>query len=202
MLRHLGNYSPVAEGRFYVRWHQMNVAAGDRARSYRPPYFLLSKEIQELISLEAHLPFTELVRVDELPAFTAAAAALLPLEKQELEEKAELNRRIFLRIVANAAKTVTSINFLTGLEGRTEAERRTWEFIDGLCEACGTRERREFRAVAKAYVDELRETVAYRSTGAVTESFCQNLRANDYHWNVDRLKPTPDELLLDRGGAL
>jgi hypothetical protein len=198
MMAHLGQFSPVEEGRFYVRWAKIGINSGDRTRRFNIPYFLMSKNIRDLIDMEAHVPFEDLIPNKDLTLFLRMTSKMSRLQKQELAEKSELNRRIYLRAIANSAKTIGSIHHLSGSLTRQLTERKVSEFISDHCESCSAREKSEQQTGAMKYLDTMKKIISYSGPSDVAVKFCRTLRANNYHWNIDRLKPTPVELLADQ----
>lgn len=197
MIGHLGNYSPVNENRFYLRWHNVTLNTDTKTRQFSIPYFLMSSQIKDLVALEAHVPYEELVKEKDMPTFLAKTPQFKRVKRQELAEKMELARRIFIRAVSNAAKTVGSIHYLTGAHNRHSAEGKITTFVDRYCETCTIKDRKDAVIGAMAYLDNMKKSVSYNNTTAVATKFCSSLRNNLYHWNVDRLKPTPVELMID-----
>lgn len=198
MMAHWGQYSPVKEGRFYARWHKMSVKIGTQTRSFNVPYFLMSQNTQDLISMEAHVPYSELMAGTEYSTFLKSTQTLTKLVRQELAEKMVLNKNIYIRAVANAAKTVASIHYLTGSANRVQTERKVSAFMDGHCSGCSVSEKREYVKGAMIYVDNMKKTMSVGSTADVVKNFCSSLKSNHYYWNPDRLKPTPVDILIDQ----
>lgn len=197
MLAHLGNYSPVMEGRYYLRWHKIGINSEGRTRNFNIPYFLMSKKIRDLVSLEAHVPYEELIKENDLPTFIGKTSGMTRVQRQELAEKMELNRRINQRAVANAAKTVASIHFLTGLNNLDKSETRVSVFLDRYCESCTAKEKKEALKGSMSYVSKMKKYITYQNTSDVANKFCTSLKKHSYHWNIDKLKPTPLELYLN-----
>lgn len=198
MMAHWGRYSPVDEGRFYNRWAKIGIKSGGVTRNFNVPYFLMSPNTMELIQMEAHTPYTEIFESKTAQAnFNKNTTALPRLQKQELAEKLEFNRRIYIRAVANSAKTIASIHYLTGESNRHQTESKIASFLEGFCDGCTVSEKREYKKAALTYVDIMKKAMSVTSVPDLTKSFCKSLKQNSYHWNVDKLKPTPLEVALD-----
>lgn len=205
MLAHWGDYSPVEENRFYARWSQFEIKTGTKTRHFNIPYFLMSGKIKDLISMEAHVPYSELFpeKTSETPfnpslgTFLKNTTTLTRIQRQELAEKMQLNQRIYIRSVANSAKTVASIRYLTGEMNRHQSESKVSSFLDGFCQGCTQKEKREYQSAAMAYVDQMKKSIPTSTIPEVVTNFCQGLKKNNYFWNVDRLKPTPVEILVN-----
>ena len=188
MMAHLGQFDPVAEGRFYVRWSQVRLKAGGKTRQFNVPYFLMSKKIQDLVEFEDHVPFQEMMTEKELSSFNSHTTKLTRLEKQELAEKRELNRRIFLRAVANGAKTVGSIHHLTGVLNRHSTESKITSFVEDNCRSCSSKEKNDIQKSALNYLDSIKKVVTINGPEEIVNSFCSSLRSNNYQWNADTYK--------------
>lgn len=197
MMAHLGNYSPVMEGRYYLRWHKIGIQSEGRTRNFNIPYFLMSKKTSDLVALEAHAPYEELIKEKELLTFISKTSGMTRVQRQELAEKMELNRRINQRAVANAAKTIASIQYLTGLNNLDKTETKVSVFLDRYCENCTSREKQEALKGSMSYVGKMKKYITYKSPADIATKFCDSLKKNDYHWNIDKLKPTPLELYLN-----
>lgn len=199
MMAHWGRYSPVNEGRFYNRWAKIGIKTAGVTRNFNVPYFLMSPNTMELIQMEAHTPYSEIFENKTTQAnFLKNTTALTRLQKQELAEKLEFNRRIYIRAVANSAKTIASIRYLTGESNRHQTESKIASFLDGFCNNCTVSEKKEYKKAAMTYVDNMKNAMAVTTVPALTQSFCKSLKQNSYHWNVDKLKPTPIEIALDQ----
>lgn len=196
------NYSPVEEGRFYVRWNKFALKKSGKKFSFNVPYFLMSENIQELIEMEAHVPFEDLFTASELKTFVSNTPKMSRSKRQELAEKIKLNQRIYSRAVANSAKTLASIYYLTGTHNRSQTEKRVERFLDQYCENCKEREKKDHLKVSMAYIQKMKESISMESAADVVKSFCSSLKLNFYHWNIDRLKPTPIEILQDKSKLL
>lgn len=197
MMAHLANYSPVMEGRYYLRWHKIGINSEGRTRNFNIPYFLMSKKIRDLVSLEAHVPYEELIKENDLPTFIGKTSGMTRVQRQELAEKMELNRRINQRAIANAAKTVASIQYLTGLNNLDKSETKVSVFLDRYCDNCTAREKKEALKGSMNYVRKMKRYITYQSPSDVANKFCSSLKKNSYHWNIDKLKPSPLEIYLN-----
>lgn len=188
MMAHLGQFDPVSEGRFYVRWSQVRLKTGGKTRQFNVPYFLMSKKIQDLVEFEDHVPFQEMMTEKELISFNSFTTKLTRLEKQELAEKRELNRRIFLRAVANGAKTVGSIHHLTGIMNRHNTEQKVISFVQDNCNGCSLKEKNDIQKSALNYLDAMKKVVTHSGPGDIINGFCETLRSNNYSWNAESYK--------------
>lgn len=204
MMAHWGQYSPVIEGRYYVRWNTVSVKGDSRKKNFNVPYFLMSNNINELIEMEAHVPYEELFPESDrtpsrpsLQTFLRNTSALKRVARQELAEKMELNRRIYIRAVANAAKTVASVHYLSGAQNRHQTEMKVNTFMESFCDGCSQKEKKDYQKAAMLYVDHIKETISYSSTQELARNLCSSLRKNNYFWNVEKLKPTPVEILTN-----
>lgn len=198
MMAHWGRYSPVTEGRFYNRWAKIGIKTGTTTRNFNIPYFLMSPSTPELIAMEAHTPYTEIFESKTAQAnFLKNTSSLTRLQKQELAEKLEFNRRIYIRAVANSAKTIASIRYLTGESNRHQTESKIASFLEGFCDGCSVSEKKEYKKAAMTYVDNMKNAMSVTTVPDLTKTFCKSLKQNSYHWNVDKLKPTPIEVALD-----
>ena len=198
MTGHLGRYSPVKEGRFYNRWAKVGIKTNGVSRNFNIPYFLMSQGIVELTQMEAHTPYTEIFESKTAQSdFLKYTTGLNRLQKQELAEKLEFNRRIYIRAVANSAKTIASIRYLTGESNRVQTDNKIASFLEGFCDGCSVSEKKEYKKAALTYVDNMKNAMSVTTVSDLTQSFCKSLKQNNYHWNVDRLKPTPLEIAID-----
>lgn len=197
MLAHWSEYSPVKENRFYARWSKFGIKTGDKNRQFNIPYFLMSSNIKELISMEAYTPYEELFGTQELVNFQKNTNGLTRIQKQELAEKMTLNQKIYIRAVANSAKTVASLHYLTGELNRVQSEKKVSAFLDGFCDGCSQKEKREYQSAAMSYVDLMKKSMTTSTMPEVVTNFCSGLRKNNYYWNADKVKPTPVEILVD-----
>lgn len=198
MMAHWGEYSPVDEGRFYARWSNITINTSGKNKQYKIPYFLMSSKTQDLIQMEAHVPYEELFSKTELAAFLKNTPQATRTQRQEIAEKMSLNRQIYIRAVANAAKTVASIHYLSGLMNRETTNSKVGTFMNNFCSECTAGEKRAYQLAAMTYVDNVKETMSTTTLSGVLKNFCSSLKANQYYWNVDRLKPTPVEILADQ----
>lgn len=198
---HWATYSPTQEGRFYIRWNKMSVKQSSRNFAFKLPYFLLSDQIDELLSTEAHAPVNELLGAPEYATFEVKAAGLSAEKKQELAEKMILVRETYKRAIAGAAKTLASVYFLTGIGDEKLTTAKVANFLD-TCPLCSTGEKRDILKAALIYVKNIRPTMPPQTPETLTRNFCSSLRKNNYYWNVDKLKPTPAEILLGNTLAL
>lgn len=197
MMAHWAEYSPVKENRFYARWSKFGIKTGTKTRQFNIPYFLMSSDIKQLISMEAHTPYDELFEGQALQNFLKSTNGQTRTQRQELAEKMHLNQKIYIRAVANSAKTIASLHYLTGEMNRVQSERKVISFLEGFCDGCSQKEKREYAAAAMSYVDLMKKSITTSSLGEVVTNFCSGLRKNNYYWNIDKVKPTPAEILVD-----
>jgi hypothetical protein len=205
MFAHWGEYSPVKENRFYARWSKFGIKTAGKIRNFNLPYFLMSSKIQDLISMEAYVPLEELFpdKANETPSnpslntFLRNTSNHTRIQRQELAEKMQLNQRIYIRAVANSAKTIASLHYLSGEMNRYQSERKVSAFLDGFCDGCTAKEKHEYQAAAMSYVDLMKKSMTTSTLPEVVTNFCQGLRKNNYYWNIDKVKPTPVEILVD-----
>ncbi len=197
MMAHWGQYSPVLEGRYYSRWSKVSIKSGDSKREFNIPYFLMSENISDLIKMEEHSPYKDLIQGEDLKIFLNRTNTFSHFQRQELAEKTVLNHKIYLRTVANAAKTIGSLNYLTGASSKTHSENRIKIFIDKFCVDCNQKEKREYQIAAMRYLERQKKNIAQYSPKSMVNSFCKDLVRHKYHWNVDRLRPTPLEIMIN-----
>jgi flagellar biosynthesis regulator FlaF len=198
MMAHWGNYSPAHEGRFYARWSKFGIKTAGKTRNFNLPFFLMSDKIQDLISMEAHEPYEDLFSKEELNTFLKNTSTLSRVQKQEVAEKMTLNRKIYIRAIANSAKTIASLHYLSGELNRVQSERKVASFLDGFCDSCSQKEKREYQNAAMVYVDTMKKGMTTSTLPEVVNNFCSTLKRSNYHWNVDQVKPTPVELLANQ----
>jgi hypothetical protein len=197
MMSHWGHYSPVNEGRFYARWSKISIKSGQRTRQFNLPFFLISEDIKDLIKMENHEPYSDLLGGEELKIFLNKTSPLTNVKRQELAEKNVLNHKIYLRAVANAAKTIGSLNYLTGVSSKIVTENKIRFFIDKFCMDCSPKEKNEYRIAALNYIERQKKLIQLYTPSSLVTNFCRDLLANNYHWNVEKFKPTPLEILMD-----
>ena len=113
-----------------------------------------------------------------------------------------LNRQIYIRAVANAAKTVASIHYLSGVMNREATNAKVGTFMNNYCAECTAGEKRAYQLAAMTYIDYIKETMSTNTLTGILKNFCSSLKANNYYWNVDRLKPAPVEILADQSRLL
>lgn len=198
MMAHWAEYSPVKENRFYARWSKFGIKTAGQTRYFNIPYFLMSTDIKQLVSMEAHTKLDELFSdTQSYQTFMKNTGPLNAIQKQEIAEKMMLNQKIYIRAVANSAKTIASLHYLTGEMNRVQSERKVSTFLEGFCDGCTQKEKREYTAAAMSYVDLMKKSMTTSSLPEVVTNFCSGLRKNNYFWNIDKVKPTPAEILVD-----
>lgn len=198
MMGHWGNYSPTKEGRYYARWSKISVKTGNNSRQFNIPFFLMSENINDLLKMEHHEPYKDLIPSNEINQFYQRTNTYTGLQRQELAEKSVLNHKIYLRTIANGAKTIGSIYYLTGVKNITQTTSKITTFIDKFCIDCSANEKNEYKMAAIRYIEGQKKNLTPYTPETLVKNFCRELIKNNYHWNVDRLKPTPFEILLDQ----
>lgn len=191
MNAHLGDYSPVNEGRFYVRWSKTG-------KYKKVPYFLQSTDIQKLIDVEAHVPYEELIPENELNEFLLKADKLSRLKKQELAEKSELIKRIYHRALINSAKTIGTLYFLTGVLNLNETEKQINDYINNFCFKCSNKKKEDAKTSVMSYLLASKKETSDYNLESIATGFCSDLRVNNYYWNINKLNPTPFEILANK----
>ena len=196
MIGHWGDFSPVDEGRFYLRWNPVGIKSSTRTVNVNLPFFLMAESTPELLKVETYIPFADLLGKDFF-AFSQKTTNLAPRERQELAEKFVLNKRIASRVVANGAKTIASLYFLSGHLPAAETESKVRSYITKYCINCSEAEKNDFTKSAMLYVKTLGHMKS-PSLKALVGNFCSDLRKNNYQWNANGLKPVPVEVLYDQ----
>ena len=202
---HLGNFSPREEGRFYLRLNKVSVGvAHGKSRSSNIPFFLMSRNINELLFMDVHTPFEELFPSSKQETSTNPSQntffKFTPITtrslNQELVEKMQLNHRIAIRAAANSAKTIASLYYLTGELSRQQTESRVNNFLNQYCEGCSAKEKTDYTKGAMTYVDTMKKTMdSYRPID-LTAKFCSSLKNNGYKWDIGN-KPHPLSILVN-----
>lgn len=190
MIYHLGKYSGVKEGRLYNRWNDISLTKEGKKKNYRIPYFIFGTNTTSLLAMDAHTPYEQLFPKEaqatlgnpSLSTFLKNAGSEDREDNQLLAEKIQLNHRIYIRAVANAAKTIASVHYLTGEFSLTQTESKVAAFIEGFCDGCGPKEKKDYIASAMTYVKKTKGTLSQEYSGSkqVVESFCFGLRNNLY----------------------
>jgi hypothetical protein len=201
MMVHLGNYVPTKEGRHYNRWQNISVAKNGKSQNVRLPFFLMSSKVQDLIKIDAHAAYESLFpKVENETSLNPSLSTFLKntrvKEREDLQELAEvvqLNHRIYLRAVANAAKTVASVYYLTGEYSLTQTQSKVSSFIDQYCEGCSNKDREDYEAAAMTFVqNRKKEMRVYNGGRDIVSSFCMDLQTNGYRWAEEEQKPKLD----------
>lgn len=198
MMGHLGNFSPEAEGRYYLRWQREKGKESKAYESYTYPFFLLSNEVKHLLVTEPNIPYGDLLPKKDLPDFQLKTSKLQLKKRQELAEKVILVQKIYLRAIANSAKTIASLESLKVDQERTKTEERVTTFVDRLCVQCTKKEKNEYVTGAMNYLQYVGKVSPLNSLGTLTKDLCGTLKKSGYVWNIDKLKPTPVEVFLDQ----
>ncbi|WPU63449.1 hypothetical protein [Peredibacter starrii] len=206
MIGHLGDFSPRAEGRFYIRTNKVSVGVVQgKSRSSNVPFFLMSSNMNDLLAMDAHTPFEELFPTAKnetttnpsLDTFMKHTPITTRALNQELAEKMQINHRIGIRAAANSAKTIASIYYLTNELNRSQTENKVARFVNANCEGCTPREKSDFTKGAMTYVDNMRKVIQVVSTENLAKNFCSSLKKNGYIWDLDKSKPHALEMIAD-----
>jgi phage gp36-like protein len=198
MMGHLGNFSPEAEGRYYLRWHKDKTKESKSFEYFAYPYFLHSKDLSTLLKTESHIPYIELIEKNVQADFQQKTSKLPIKKKQELAEKIILVKKIHLRAIANSAKTIASLENLRSAQDQTKIEERVTAFVDKFCINCSKKEKSEYISGAINYLQSIGKHSSSNSMEILTAELCKTLKKSGYIWNIDKLKPTPLEVLLDQ----
>lgn len=200
MIFHLGKYSGVKEGRVYNRWHNVSLTQNGKKKNFRVPFFVFAPNTETMLSLDAHTGFENLFpKADQetsinpsLSTFLRNAPGKTREEYQDLAEKIQLNQRIYIRAVANAAKTVASVHYLTGEYTLTQTESKVTSFLSGFCDGCSSKELKDYKTAAITYVTKTKRELSreYANAGAVAQSFCHDLRTNGYLFEEPKKEET------------
>lgn len=202
---HLGNFSPREEGRFYLRVNKVSVGvAQGKSRSSNVPFFLMSKNIKDLLFMEVHTPFEELLPSTKSETSTNPSQETFlkytPITtralNQQLVEKMQLNHRIAIRAAANSAKTIASLFYLTGESSRQQTEGKVNTFLNQYCEGCTNKDKADYTKGAMTYVDAMKKNMDSVTPENLTTKFCATLKKNNYIWDLDKTKPHPLSLLV------
>lgn len=190
MIFHLGKYSGPKEGRLYNRWNTLTINTQGKTKDYRLPYFIFSNSVNTLLSLDAHTPYEQLFPKDNqetmvnpsLSTFLKNTGEKSREEYQELAEKVQLNHRIYIRAVANAAKTVASIHYLTGEFTLPQTESKVSAFLFGFCDGCSSKEKDDYQKSAMSYVINKKKEFSqeYRGAKDIVTTFCSDLKRNGF----------------------
>lgn len=191
MLTHLGTYVPSKEGLAYGRWQNMSVQRNGKTENHRLPFFLFSNKVTDLLKIDAHAGYEALFPKPEnesalnpsLNKFVRYSGLKKREDLQRLAEIVQLNHRIYQRALANSAKTVASVYYLTGEYSLTEAEKKVGSFIDRFCEGCSVSTKDDYLAGAMTYVkNKQKEMRVYKGGRDVVSSFCMDLNASGYNF--------------------
>lgn len=200
MFFHLSKYSAVKEGQLYTRWNEVAINKQGKNTLFRVPLFVFSKDINSLLNLEAHTPYEKLFPKEKsatpgnpsLPTFLNNVGDQAREKNQVLAEKIQLNHRIYLRAIANAAKTIASVHYLTGEFSYSQTEAKVSAFIEGYCDGCSQKEKMDYKKTAMAYITKTKSSFSQTYTGRkdIVNSFCSDLRKNYYIFDEPK-KPEP-----------
>ena len=188
MLEHLGDYDPSKEGVSYLRWYNVQKQQQGKLKSNRIPFFLNPVETTKLDEIEPHVPFESLFTTvgketrlrPSLDTFLARSPVLTRQKYQDHAERLVLNQKIYYRAVANSAKTMASMNYLSGLKSRAETEKDVSTFVNTHCELCSESEKEDFLNVAMNYVDGIWKGQREKNLHDVTVGICLSLHENGY----------------------
>lgn len=189
MVLHLGKYSGVKEGHLYGRWNNLEVNKNGKTVNHRIPSFIFAPDTQGLISLDPHTGYQALMPKDAEE--TMSNPSLNTMKKrsglksvddlQEIAELVQLNHRIYIRAVANSAKTVASVHYLTGEYNISQAEGKVSNFVEEYCEGCSSKEKKDYKAAAISYVKNTRSEFSQIYTAkSIVSTFCSDLKQNGY----------------------
>lgn len=189
MILHLGKYSGVKEGRLYNRWNTLSINKSGKVKNHRIPYFIFAPSTKELLSMDAHTAYEDILPKDKDE--TVGNPSLNTLIKksgkssrddlQELAEIIQLNHRIYVRAVANSAKTVASVHYLTGEYSLGQTESKVSAFVDSYCEGCSAKEKSDYKFAAMSYVKNTKNEFSQNyTTKSIVSTFCSDLRTNGY----------------------
>lgn len=200
MIFHLGKYSGVKEGRVYNRWHNVALTQNGKKKNFRVPFFVFAPNTETMLSLDAHTAYENLFpKADQETSINPSLATFLRNapdktreEYQELAEKIQLNQRIYIRAVANAAKTVASVHYLTGEYTLSQTENKVASFLAGFCDGCSSKEKKDYQNAAITYITKTKKELSreYANAGAVAQSFCHDLRSNGYMFEEPKKETT------------
>ena len=193
MLFHLKKYSGVKEGLLYSRWNEVSSTKAGKKATFRIPYFAFTKDIKSLLAMDAHTPYENIFPKEKnatlgnpsLSTFIRGAGEKTREQYQALAEKIQLNHRIYIRAVANGAKTIASVHYLTGEYTLTQTESKVSAFIEGFCDGCSRKEKEDYKSSAISYVTKTKKSLnqTYSSGKDVVNSFCTDLRNNLYQFD-------------------
>jgi hypothetical protein len=201
MMIQLGKYSGVKEGRLYNRWNDISVTKNGKSTNYRVPFFIFSKDTHSLLQIDAHTSYEYLFPKENqasignpsLTTFLKTTENKSRQKNQILAEKIQLNHRIYIRAVANGAKTVASVHYLTGEYSLDQTETKVSAFLEGFCDGCSSKEKEDYKSSALTYVKSTKKTFAqnYYSGKDVVNSFCSDLKNNLYMFDEPAKKKAP-----------
>jgi hypothetical protein len=189
LVLHLGKYSGVKEGRLYSRWNTLSTNKAGKVTNHRIPYFIFAPDTQGMLALDAHTPYAEILPKDKdetmgnpsLNTLISTSGKKSADDLQELAEIIQLNHRIYVRAVANSAKTVASVHYLTGEYTLPQTESKVESFIDSYCDGCSSKEKGEYKLAAMNYVKNTKNEFSQNYTAkTIVQTFCTDLKANGY----------------------
>lgn len=189
MILHLGKYSGVKEGRLYSRWNNLSSDKAGKVTNHRIPYFIFAPDTQGMLALDAHTPYADFLPKEKdetmgnpsLNTLITGSGKKSPDDLQELAEVIQLNHRIYVRAVANSAKTVASVHYLTGEHSLAQTETKVASFIDSYCEGCSNKEKNDYKLAAMNYVKNTKNEFSQSyTTKTIVQTFCKDLKSNGY----------------------
>lgn len=195
MYAHLGRYSGVKEGQRYVRWVNVTETKGTKKTSYRIPQFLIAQNIPQLVKTNADVDYQEILASEanetvgnpSLSTFMKNVRTQDEWKLQDLAEKIKLNHRIYIRAVANGAKTIASIHYLTGEFTLVQAEQKVASFISNYCDGCTAKEKIDYQKAAMAYVVSTQKEFDKKYTAkSIVTTFCADLKTNGYNFPEEK----------------
>ena len=189
MILHLGKYSGVKEGRLYSRWNTLSTNKAGKVTDHRIPYFIFAPDTNGLLALDAHTHYADILPKDKEETLGNPSLNTLIKESgkksaddlQELAEVIQLNHRIYVRAVANSAKTVASVSYLTGEYTLAQTESKVASFVDSFCEGCSKKEKGDYKLAALNYVKATKkELLQNYNPKLIVQTFCTELKSNGY----------------------
>ena len=214
MVGHVGKFSPVKEARFYTRWSTVSKIEYGKNKTSKIPYFVFGPTVSSMLSMDAYTAFEDLLprEKDEAPSNPSLQTFLKNVgpksrdQYQELAEKTKLNHLIYIRAVANSAKTIASIHYLTGEYSLKETENKVGNFLGQYCEGCSQNEKTEYLKGAMAHTLNSQKTFSQSYTAeSIVTSFCSALTMNHYVFDekpaegpMGKIVIQPDNTRVDR----
>lgn len=189
MVLHLGKYSGVKEGHLYGRWNNLEINKNGKSTNHRIPSFVFAKNTQALIGLDPHTGYQALMPKEKDETITNPSLSTMKKRSglksvddlQEIAELVQLNHRIYIRAVANSAKTVASVHYLTGEFNISQTEGKVSNFVEEYCEGCSAKEKKDYKAAALSYVKNTRNELSQiYNAKSIVSTFCSDLKQSGY----------------------